>query len=380
MTQESFLLREPLLARDSRFCGYRFRPTGPQAATPYRQLFAAHAAGRPTGGMCLVEDQGPALDELADESPQGLTTLVRPEQADRIAGFRQKRIATCARIDGTTTDLPPTLAAAEFVWLDVGPSGNVKTLAKLAQRLPGKRIAAGLATRDQFEDAKELGAQMFQGDWYTRPAGPPPKAVAPGQATILELIKQTQAEAPPANIEELIKRDAALSFRLLRYINSAGFGLSCEIQSFRHAISILGYQNLGRWLALLLATSGTTAAAPVLMREAAARGRLTELTGESLVASDERDNLFIVGVFSLLPAILQFPMEKLVDQLNLPEAANDALLTRTGLFGPILKLAESVEGHDGAAIAKAAQHMQLSSAQVNRHHLEALAWANQLAA
>lgn len=380
MTQESFLLREPLLARDSRFCGYHFHPTRPEIGTPYRQLFAAHAAGRPTGGLCVIEDAGEVLDEVTDAIPQGLTTLVRPNRADRIAGLRQRRIATCAQIEDVGSDLPPTLTAAEYVWLSVGPSGNVKTLAKFAQRLPGKRIVAGLSTRDQFEDAKEVGAQMVQGDWYTRPAGPPPKAVAPGQATILELIKQTQAEAPAAKLEELIKRDAALSFRLLRYINSAGFGLSCEIQSFRHAVSILGYQNLGRWLALLLATSGTSAAAPVLMREAATRGRLTELMGESLVAPDERDNLFIVGVFSLLPAILQFPMEKLVEQLSLPEAVNDALLSRTGLYGPILKLAESVEGRDGAAVEKAAQNMQLGSAQVNRFHLEALAWANQLAA
>ena len=145
-------------------------------------------------------------------------------------------------------------------------------------------------------------------------------------------------------------------------------------------MSILGYQNLSRWLALLLATSGTTATAPVLMRDAAVRGRLTELIGESFMAREERDNLFIVGVFSLLPAILQMPIERLLDQLNLPETVNDALLTRSGLYGPIVRLAESVEAKESATLAKAAADMQLSVAQVNRLHLEALAWATQLAA
>lgn len=380
MTTEAFLVRAPLLGRDSKFFGYRFRSSDGATLAPYRQLFSALEADKAPGGLCLVEDTGAGFAEIAGEIPAGVTVSLGTAQADHVAPLRARKVATCAVINPGSTDFPPPLLAVDYVWLDAAQPAGLKAAAKAAQRLPGKRIAGAVHSREQFEDGKELGAQIFEGDWYRRLAGPPPKSVSPGQATVLELIKASQAEAPVAQIETLLKRDATLSFRLLRYINSAGFGLSCEIQSFRHAVSILGYQNLARWLALLLATSGNTAAAPVLMREAAARGRLTELVGEKYISAEDRDNLFIVGVFSMLPAILQMPMEQLVGQLSLAESVNDALLSRTGLYGPILKLAESVEHDDAAALSRAAADMQLSSAQVNRFHLEALAWANKLAA
>jgi EAL and modified HD-GYP domain-containing signal transduction protein len=191
-------------------------------------------------------------------------------------------------------------------------------------------------------------------------------------------MRLTQAEAPVGKIEETLKRDATISFRLLRYINSAGFGLSCEIQSFRHAVTILGYQNLGRWLALLLASAGSTPAAPALMREAIVRARLGELIGLDLFEPHDRDNLFIVGVFSLLPPILQVPMPALLDQLNLAESLSDALLNRAGLYGPVLRLVEAVEGRDADDIHALALSLNLSAEQLNAHHLEALSWADRV--
>ncbi|MBK8016977.1 MAG: HDOD domain-containing protein [Betaproteobacteria bacterium] len=380
MMGEGFLLRTPLLGKDSRFAGYLMAATGTGNTAPYRQLFAAIGADKSPGGLCVIEDTGAPFDELTEEIPQGVTVSLPPSRASRIGILKQHHVGTCVRVHSGLTDFPADLSAAEYVWLGLRVNESVKSVAKLSQRLPGKRIVGGVSTRDQFDDGREIGAHLFEGDWYRRITTAPQKSVTPGQASVLELINLARTEAPPAQIEQVLKRDATLSFRLLRYINSAGFGLSCEIQSFRHAVSILGYQNLGRWLALLLATSGHTSAAPVLMREAAARGRLTELVGESFIAAEERDNLFIVGVFSMLPSILQMPMDQLVGQLNLSESVNDALTARSGLYGPILKLAESVEVPESGALEQAAGNMQLSAAQVNRLHLEALAWANKLAA
>ncbi len=239
-------------------------------------------------------------------------------------------------------------------------------------------MASGVSSQDSFEKSRELGAQLFEGDWYRQVESTAGRAISPAQSTILELMNQLQREAPVAQVELLLKRDATLSFRLLRYINSAGFGLSCEITSFRHAVTILGYQNLARWLALLLATAGSSPTSPALMREAAVRGRLAELVGAELVPASERDNLFICGVFSLLPAILQLPMAQLLDQLNLSEPVTEALLYRQGLYGPILRLAESVEGEDAALLQRLCDDLQTAPEQLNTHHLAALGWAASL--
>ncbi len=379
MNSEALLLRSPLLARDSAFRGYRFQSSQEGATQPYQQLIAAIGAGRRAHGLCMIDDPGPWMDDLIPDVPEGVILSVTPERADTIPAMKARKQVACARIDASSTPLPEAFASAEYVWWDCPPDVNLQLLAKRSQRLSGKRIAGGVAARETLADVRELGVSFFEGDWYRRIQGNS-KSVAPSQATVIELIDLVRTEAPIGRIEPLLKRDATLSFRLLRYINSAGFGLSCEIQSFKHAVSILGYQNLTRWLSLLLATSGATPAAPVLMREAAARGRMMELLGEACVAADERDNLFIVGVFSMLPAILQVPMPALMEQLHLAESITDALLTRGGLFGPILTVAEGVEGDASPTLESTVADLQLSTAQVNRFHLEAIAWAEQITA
>jgi hypothetical protein len=379
MNSEALLLRSPLLARDSAFRGYRFRSSQEGATQPYQQLIAAVAAGRRAHGLCMIDDTGTWMDDLIPDVPEGVILSVTPERADTIPAMKARKQLACARLDGSSSPLPDGFAAADYVWWECPPDANLQVLSKRSQRLSGKRIAGAINTRETLADVRELGVSFFEGDWYKRIQGNS-KSVAPSQATVIELIDLVRTEAPIGRIEPLLKRDATLSFRLLRYINSAGFGLSCEIQSFKHAVSILGYQNLTRWLSLLLATAGATPAAPVLMREAATRGRLMELLGEACISADERDNLFIVGVFSMLPPILQVPMPALMEQLHLAETITDALLTRGGLFGPILTVAESVESEPSTRLEHTVADLQLSTAQVNRFHLEAIAWAEQITA
>ncbi|MBL8508954.1 MAG: HDOD domain-containing protein, partial [Chitinimonas sp.] len=180
-------------------------------------------------------------------------------------------------------------------------------------------------------------------------------------------------------IENALKRDVALSFKLLRYINSAGFGLSCEIHSFRHAVTILGYQKLYRWLTLLLVTASSDAGTPpALMKTAVTRGRLVELLGSHMLDGTDRDNLFIVGVFSLLDVMLDMPMEKILETLLLPDAVSDALLSRTGIYGPFLELAEACEDPEMADVPRLCEHLQLTPEMLNKAHVSALAWVEEL--
>jgi c-di-GMP phosphodiesterase len=375
LSADSFLARRPLLGRDGKFAAYMFRSLG--AGDP--SVYAGVLDGDGKGGLVFLEDIPAGLAAPGSGDPKRFVVLVSAEHgAERIAPLKAQGFSVCARVADAAPSALVSMGAADYIWWDAKPTGNLAVPAKAAQRIPGKRVAGGVASRDAFDHGKELGAQLFEGEWYLRVDGNPNKPVTPAQSTILELVNMIQTEAPVAKIEQALKRDATISFRLLRYINSAGFGLQCEITSFRHALTILGYQNLGRWLALLLATAGTGTTAPALMREAAARGRLAELIGHDLVEAQDRDTLFIVGVFSLLPAILQLPMPQLLDQLNLSENVTDALLTRQGLYGPILRLAEAVEGDETALISRLASDLQVEAAQLNRHHMAALTWAEQL--
>lgn len=185
-------------------------------------------------------------------------------------------------------------------------------------------------------------------------------------------------KAPIDQIEEVLKRDASLSFNLLRFINSSGFGLSTEITSFRHAVMILGLDKLFRWAAMLLTTSREGGVPPVVGNTAIVRGRLMELLAAELLPKEECDNAFITGVFSLLDTMLGVPMDKAIGAITLPESVTDALLNKTGPLAPFLELTIACETADDEAFSRAANALTLSNHQVNWAHLQALAWAESM--
>jgi EAL and modified HD-GYP domain-containing signal transduction protein len=201
--------------------------------------------------------------------------------------------------------------------------------------------------------------------------------LSPAQTMILRLMDMVKQGAGVSQLEGILKRDAALSYRLLRYINSAGFGLGCEIQSLKHAVTLMGYSPLYRWLAVLLATSSPTGYSPMLMQTAIIRGRFAELLGETFLPKTESENLFVAGMFSLLDQLLGIPMEDVLDKIQLADAVTEALLSRGGIYGPFLALAEACELHT-TDVASMATSLFISANQVNDAHMSALAWAERL--
>ncbi|GLR14556.1 EAL domain-containing protein [Chitinimonas viridis] len=280
-----------------------------------------------------------------------------------------------------TPQTAPFLEFANYVKLDIQQLGleNVKSLSKELRKFPVLQVAEKVETKDEFKFCLDVGMDCFQGYYFAHPETLSAKVINPAYANILTLLNMLRNNAEITEIENALKRDVALSFKLLRYINSAGFGLSCEIHSFRHAVTILGYQKLYRWLTLLLVTASSDAGTPpALMKTAVTRGRLVELLGSHMLDGTDRDNLFIVGVFSLLDVMLDMPMEKILETLLLPDAVSDALLSRTGIYGPFLELAEACEDPEMADVPRLCEHLQLTPEMLNKAHVSALAWVEEL--
>lgn len=239
-------------------------------------------------------------------------------------------------------------------------------------------VAEKVETAEQFQRMADLGVKLFQGYWFAKPSMVQAKTVRPSQAIIIQLINLVRRQASSAEIEDLLKKDPTLSFNLLRFINSSGFGLQCEITSFRHAVMILGLKKLFRWAALLLTTSRAGGSPPAVGTMAVVRGRLMELLAQELLPQEECDNAFVVGVFSMLDTMLGMPLESALSSVALPESVVDALLHNRGVFAPFLALTKACESGDEAAFAYNAGQLQLSNHQVNWAHLQALAWAESL--
>jgi EAL and modified HD-GYP domain-containing signal transduction protein len=272
------------------------------------------------------------------------------------------------------------LPLASFIKFDVSvlKPQSIQSFVKLAHaRTPAQLIAEKVETTQQHEMLKALGITLFQGYWFAKPVLVDGQTVRPAQATILQLINLVRSQASTQEIEEVLKRDPTLSFNLLRFINSAGFGLRTEVTSFKHAVMLLGLKKLFKWAALLLTTSQSDIP-PAVGSTAVVRGRLMELLCADLVGQDEADNAFVVGVFSLLDTLLGMPMPAALATLSLPTSVTDALLYGTGPLAPFLALAQACETGDDVVFAKTTQQLELQSNQVNWAHLQALAWAETL--
>ena len=273
------------------------------------------------------------------------------------------------------------LPLASFIKFDltVLKPDVVTSFVRLArEKSRAQLIAEKVETPAQQKLMESLGVQLFQGYWFAKPVFVPGQKVRPAQANILQLINLVRKQASTDEIEEVLKRDPTLSFNLLRFINSAGFGARSEVTSFKHAVMLLGLNRLFKWSALLLTTSNAGDIPPALGTTAVVRGRLMELLATEILPPEDRDNAFVVGIFSLLDTLLGISMQEAMATLTLPEEVTQALLHQQGPLSPLLALTIACESGDDATFATASQALGLSDQQINWAHLQALAWAETL--
>jgi EAL and modified HD-GYP domain-containing signal transduction protein len=195
---------------------------------------------------------------------------------------------------------------------------------------------------------------------------------------IMELMSRVDQGEPAEKMEATLRRDPSLAFKLLRYLNSAAFGLSVEVSSFRHALMLLGYSRLKRWLALLLTTASKDANMRPVMFAAVRRGLLMEELAGANAESEVRDEMFICGMFSLLDRMLHQPFDQLLQSVPVPERVSQALVKHSGPYHPYLELARAIEAESLFDFRTAADQLMLSPEEINHAVLRALGKAKQL--
>src|SRR5690606_39221562 len=197
-------------------------------------------------------------------------------------------------------------------------------------------------------------------------------AEQPALQLIVQLIDQVSKGADIEDLENIIKRDPPLAYKLMRYINSPAFGLSLEISSFRHAIMILGDQRLKRWLALLLATASKDPNMRPVMYAAVRRGLLMEELARMHGDDEMRSELFICGVFSLLDRMFRLPFGELLKTIPVPERVFQVLVDGSGPYAPYVNLVKAIEGQTLQEIRDGADGLLMPFGEINLALLRAL--------
>ena len=242
-------------------------------------------------------------------------------------------------------------------------------------------VQAGVRTIAEMEQAFARGAEAVLGwpiDDVVQGGSAKSRASQPDMQAMVELIRQVDAAEPIEKLENTLKRDPSLAFKLMRYINSPAFGLRVEISSFRHAIMMLGYKRLKRWVALLLATASKDVNMKPVMFAAVRRGLLMEELGRASSDEEMRSELFICGVFSLLDRMFQQPFSELLSNIPVPERVFQALAKDEGPFQPYVNMVRAIENESLFDFREAADALMMSVSEVNRAQLRALTAASQL--
>src|SRR5579884_2026969 len=272
----------------------------------------------------------------------------------------------------------PLLELADYIKVEL----PAVPLDELADRLPRLRrynarlLAEKVETHEEFERVMRLGFHYFQGYFFCKPNVVEGKRVTANVGAVFSLLARLQKpDVAVDELEMLVSNDASVAFKLLRYLNSAHFGLgSNRFRSIRQAIVFLGVRQLRSWVALL-AVCGIKGKPSELSRMALRRARQCEQFCVRCMTDYDSESFFMAGLFSVLDAQMDLPMAEVLQHLPVSEDIKEALLERTGRIGAILDAV--IEWELGNPIKAETLPVRLGSPDVSAVFLEALFWADE---
>jgi c-di-GMP-related signal transduction protein len=230
-------------------------------------------------------------------------------------------------------------------------------------------------------DGRSDGFALYQGYFFRQPERMRARHIPANQATYLRLLQAISApEIDLGTIEDLIKHDASLCYRLLRYLNSPLLGVSSQVQSIRHAMNLLGERELVRWLRMATTLVTGEEKCSDLVLGSLQRARFCELMAPKVPHG--KSDLFLMGMLSLMDAILELPMGVVVEGLALDKDTKTELLeakiAHHTPITPIYQLMLAREAGDWEEVTKLARRLDLSLPFVNRAFNEAMIWAREM--
>ena len=403
-----FLIRQPILDLNQRCAGYEIKlrdsvpvPVVPGAASMQQmrdEMLLSCALNsdlqQATGDrlfLFLTLAPETLFSPLMDFLPKA-NVIVSVASSESANHETRDRLAELARMgvrlsfDDMDHDvaLRPSPAQCRYIRIDTAKYDTLG-LGKRIDTLRGenptaKLVALHVDTEEMRECCELLGFDFLQGKYLSELRAKTAATLDASRLRIMELLNLVIGHAETREIEEKFKTDPALSCRLLQYLNSPALMLRQPIQSLSHAVIYLGHEQLYRWLALLLFTGekSTDPRGQALLRNVLVRARFTENLGQHYIPAARRGGLFIVGLLSMLDALLNLPMDKALANINLPDEMVSALLNRTGPLAPYLELAIACENFDQDAIGRCSEENGFNADEVNFAHVDALIWAERV--
>lgn len=240
-------------------------------------------------------------------------------------------------------------------------------------------VATSVETREEMEFARRAGFQFFHGNFFRKPQSLRARSAHSNRTAYLRLLRAvSQPELDWDVIEELIKSDATIYYRFIRFVNSAGVGIRCEVRSVRQALGLLGDDEIRRWCQLAGIFEMSSGRPGEILLSALVRARFAESLGKHIEHGGA--DMFLLGLLTLMDTILEIPMNAIVDGLSLDEPSSAFLLEHEGVLRPVFELVFAVESGIWSLVVQWCAKLGVEEDYAARCYSSAMAWAQSITA
>jgi len=395
----SFVARQPILTADEKVFGYEllfrdgiedyFRETDADSAsrrtldTSLQIGLEVLCDGRRGFVNCTREV---LLKDYMTLLPSTLAVVevlesVPADDLVRAALQRLKQAGYTIALDDFITNDPRASLTdfADIIKIDLRQTTPEESVAIVKKYGPWRcrLLAEKVETREEFAATKAAGFIYFQGYFFRRPEVLHAKEIPANGMNYLRLLRTvSQQDIDVRELEAIIKQEASVCLRLLRYLNSAAFGVQNEVHSIRHALTLLGEREVRRWVRLVATLAAGEKRSSELVVSAMVRARFCELLAPR-VPHGESD-LFLMGLLSMIDAILEIPMIRVLETIPLDHETKSVLLGAASKLRPLYDLMLAHESGDWTVTAERARQLGLNESEVAELYWQAMQWARQI--
>jgi EAL and modified HD-GYP domain-containing signal transduction protein len=273
----------------------------------------------------------------------------------------------------------PIAHLADFIFIDLHRSEleEIESIIGFDRWRHSGLVATNVETREDAEFARRSGFQFLQGNYFRKPESLRTRTAQTNRTIYLRLLQAVcRPELDWNAIEELIKSDATIYYRFMRFVNSAGVGIRCEVRSVRLALGLLGDDEIRRWCRLSGMFEMSRDRPGDLLLSALVRARFADLLGTRI--QHEGADLFLLGLLTFMDTILEIPMSAIINGLSLDEASTTFLLEHEGSLRPVFELVFAVETGAWKAVVQWCRQLNVKEDYAAECYSNAMAWAQTL--
>ena len=242
-------------------------------------------------------------------------------------------------------------------------------------------LAEKVENQEVYDKARDLGCQLFQGYFFAKPSTMTEKTVGVMRVNALRLL--SEASHKPVDFDRVaavVKQDMGLTFKILKLVNSAYFGLTKEISDIKRAVVFLGQKELKKWVSFVALINLNDSKPPELIEMSLVRAHFCESVAKHLKRTQESDAFFLTGLFSLLEAMLDNTMGTLLEDVKLPELTHASLMGEKGPARDALDLIIALERGNWPDVLRLSNTLGVLSSDMSGLYADSLQWSAELSA